>query len=188
MASLVNCKLVSPVTIEGLTAADLDIASQILYIEPDNNLDVELLSTQYGGTGGYAHYTVAAADFTDFTHELPAEQREGIAAGSGAGGLGITLEDTGTPYTPDNKVKITVDLDDSFSLFDDHTITIDIGGSAKEDNTRDAILALRTDFANQVRGGTITTFSSTTGESTDVTYTGVEGLSLIHISEPTRPY
>lgn len=176
MASLVNCKLVSPVTVEGLSAADLDIASQILYIEPDNNLDVELLSTQYGGTGGYAHYTVAAADFTDYTYLLPADQIEGIAAGSGAGDLGITLEDTGTPYTPDNKVKITVDLADSFSLFDDHTITIDIGGSAKEDNTRDAILALRTDFANQVRGGTITTFSSTTGESTDVTYTGVEGL------------
>ena len=176
MASLINCKLVDAVTVEGLTATAVDIATQYLYIVPDNDNPVELVSTEYGGTGGYAKYTVAAADFTDYTHLLPAEQREGIATGSGAGGLGITLEDTGTPYTVGNKVKITVDIKDDFSLTSDHTITIDIGGAAKEDNTRDAILALRTDFANQIRGGTITTFNTSTGASTDVTYTGAEGL------------
>ena len=176
MALLVNCKLVSSVTIDNLNASNVDLPNQVLYIEPDNSLDVPLIGEEYGGTGGIAHYTVAAADFTDYTHLLPEDQREGIAAGGGAGGLGITLEDTGTPYTPENKVKITVDLDDSFSIVANHTINIDIGGAAKEDNTREAILALRTDFANQVRGGTITTFNSSTGENTDVVYPGVEGL------------
>tara|TARA_R100001443_G_scaffold26293_3_gene39507 strand:- start:6580 stop:9810 length:3231 start_codon:yes stop_codon:yes gene_type:complete len=182
MAELINCQLVEDVSVGSLTVSDIDLPHVELRIKPDNSLDVPLVSEADGGTGGYARFTVAAADFQDYTHELPSVNWQGMIAhdpvlyptATHPGNLGITLKDSISAHHPDNEVIVEIDLDDNFYLSADTTITVDIGGAAQPDTTRDAILALRTDFANQVRGGTITSFNA--GVFTDNVYGGAEGV------------
>ena len=170
MAELVDCLIVQDVLETGLTNIQNNIAPNHikLYIEPDN--------TQEGLV-----YAVKASDFEDKTYLLPAEDIAGIASGSGAGGLGITLQDTipNDPYNLDNKVEIIVDIDDSFTINQDTVIKVDIGGRAMLQTSRDVILALRTDFKYQERGGEFTFFDTSSGENTDLSFAGKEGVGKV---------
>lgn len=62
-------------------------------------------------------FVLKAQDFTNNT-------------GSLAGITSITLSDNGTAYTDDNTIKVTVDLDNTFSPSSDTDLVIDIDGNA----------------------------------------------------------
>ncbi len=64
-----------------------------------------------------AGYVVSASDFTNNT-------------GSVTGIASVALTNTTTAYATDNKISVTVDLDNSFSPSGDITLTIDIDGDA----------------------------------------------------------
>ena len=64
-----------------------------------------------------AGYVVSASDFTNNT-------------GSVTGIASVTLVNTTTAYATDNKISVTVDLNNSFSPSGDVTLTIDIDGDA----------------------------------------------------------
>ena len=170
MAELIDCLLVQNASEGGLTVVSSNIAPNHikLYIKPDNTQE------------GYV-FAVRARDFTDYTYLLPADDIAGIASGS-SNGLGITWQDTipfnGT-YNPDNQVEITVDIDDNFTVNQDTTIKIDFGGRAVALSSRDVILALKTDFDYQVRGGDFTWFNPSTGGNENLSFDGYEGVAKV---------
>jgi len=166
--SLQDCHI-EPLVQEGFSITQQDISNRVLYIVP-NDVDTT--------AGNAVALTVSAANFEDKTYLLDASEWEGIASGSGAGGLGITLEDEGIAGTPSNRIIVTVDLDDSFSLTGDHTINLDIHGKALPDSNVPAIIALVTDFQNQVHGGQYTT-TDDVGVSTSHNYPGVSGVAKV---------
>ena len=99
--ALVNCKKISDISIN--VTKDQAITSSVngvLFIEPINST-----------------YVLDAANFTDNT-------------GSVANISSITLTNTTTAYATDNKVRVDVDLLDSFAPSADTELTIDIDGEA----------------------------------------------------------
>ena len=99
--ALVNCKKISDISIS--VTKDQAISSSVngvLFIEPINS-----------------SYVLDAANFTNNT-------------GSIANISGITLANTTTAYAADNKVRVDVDLLDSFAPSADTELTIDIDGEA----------------------------------------------------------
>ena len=99
--ALVNCKKISDISIS--VTKDQAISSSVngvLFIEPINST-----------------YVLDAANFTNNT-------------GSVANISGITLTNTTTAYAADNKVRVDVDLLDSFAPSADTELTIDIDGEA----------------------------------------------------------
>ena len=92
-----------------------------------NSTSVEVTPSQALGSGvanqvltitPNTGFRVSAADFTNNT-------------GSLTGVTSITLANSSTAYAADNKVTVTVDLDDSFNPgTSNHTLTIDIDGAA----------------------------------------------------------
>ena len=165
MAELINCKQVTPQSITGLNSTSNNINNIVLFIEPENSNGLV--------------YTVDARDFTDFTHLLPADDIDGIATDNSSNGLAITIEDEGTPGTPENRIKVTVDINDDYMISADRTIKIDIGGEAKFLQQREVILALATDFANQIRGGNIPIFDATTSTTTNTDFPGMASVAKV---------
>ena len=99
--ALVNCKKISDISIS--VTKDQAITSSVngvLFIEPINST-----------------YVLDAANFTNNT-------------GSVTNISGITLVNTTTAYAADNKVRVDVDLLDSFAPSADTELTIDIDGKA----------------------------------------------------------
>ena len=114
MASLNNCTINSSSVTVTKGAVFGSTASQELIITPDSG------------------YVVAAANFTNYTGALT-----GINNYTGSsGGLnyvnGIALSDTSTAYAANNTVKVTCDLDNSYTPNSNQTFTIDIGGNATD--------------------------------------------------------
>jgi len=114
MASLNNCTIDSSSVTVTKGVAFGSTASQELIITPNSG------------------YVVAAANFTNHTGALT-----GINNYTGSsGGLnyvnGIALSDTSTAYAANNTVKVTCDLDNSYTPNSNQTFTIDIGGNATD--------------------------------------------------------
>ena len=177
---LVNCSLESNAVVSDLEAAQNDITSQELFIVPNS-------ATQYV-PGEYITYTIAAQDFQDFTEaNMSPDNWDGVISRDttlAGNPLDIKFTDTVGAYQPGNKVKVTINLENSFSLSSDRTITIDIGGEAKSSTEREAVIGLSTDFAHQVRGGNIVSYNEETGPYT-TSYTGVAGLGKVTFTPAT---
>lgn len=111
--ALTNCTInsVSVTAASGVT----DIANQILYIVPDEG------------------FTVSKIDFSvgDITHASNSSDTWTIA---GSTIDTITLSNTTTAHTVGNKVKVEINLDDTYSIAADTNLTIDIDGTAQDEN------------------------------------------------------
>ena len=116
MASLNNCTINSSTVTVTKGVAFGSTASQELIITPDDG------------------YVIAASNFTNHTGALTGiNNYTGSALGDGLTYVnGIALSDTGTAYASGNTVKVTCDLDNSYTPNSNTTFTIDIGGSATD--------------------------------------------------------
>ena len=109
--ALTNCKKISDVSITVSKDQNLGSTDAVMFIDPiDSN------------------YIVAAADFQNNTSGLSTY----INTSNNLNGFvnGIKLSDTTVPYASDNRVRIDIDLLDTFSPSSNTELTIDIDGSA----------------------------------------------------------
>ncbi len=109
--ALTNCKKISDVSITVSKDQNLGSTDAVMFIDPiDSN------------------YIVAAADFQNNTSGLSTY----INTSNNSNGFvnGIKLSDTTTPYASDNRIRIDIDLLDTFSPSSNTELTIDIDGSA----------------------------------------------------------
>ena len=122
MASLVNCRILQEdqeVSVS-VTSGVNDITTQTLTIVPEEG------------------YILDASLFTDHTTLADAP---GID-------LPVTFSNTGTGWEVGNNVKVTIDLNDSYSITEDTTLTIDVGGEAKKITENKVFVCLVEDISN----------------------------------------
>jgi hypothetical protein len=111
--ALINCTINSA-SVE-VTGDVADIATQELYIVPNEG------------------FTVSKIDFSvgDISH---ASNGSDIWTITGTTIDTITLTDTTSPHMVGNKVKVEVNLDDTYSISSDTQLIIDIDGEARDEN------------------------------------------------------
>jgi hypothetical protein len=122
MASLVNCRILEEdqeVSVS-VTSGVNDIATQTLTIVPEEG------------------YVIDESLFTDYT---------ALADAPGID-LPVTFSNVGTGWEVGNKVAVTIDLNDSYSITEDTTLTIDIGGEAKKIAENKVFVCLVEDISN----------------------------------------
>jgi len=167
--NLVNCHVKEDAVTSGLEVVDTNLPNQILYIVPDEPVNA-----------WDPVYTVKAEAFKDNTKTTypNGDNWDGIIAQLDANNLDITFTNTIGPNVVGNMVKVTINLEDSFFLQADQIVTVDLLGVADQGYEKEAVIALQTDFAKQIRGGSWSVFDTTTGPGS-VNYSGRVGVGKV---------